>query len=101
MNRLTDHYEEITRDASCRLVTYALGGNADFTGDDIHYASDHDFVGIEDSPSTDRSTAESVCGMPGKFNADNALAALAVCSLRSPAEAETWMKNAESSPYFP
>ena len=59
VNRLTDHYEEITRDASCRLVTYALGGNADFTGDDIHYASDHDFVGI-DSPSTDRSTAESV-----------------------------------------
>ena len=80
VNRLTDHYEEITRDASCRLVTYALGGNADFTGDDIHYASDHDFVGIEFSvhgPLNDRVRV----GMPGKFNADNALAALAVCSL--------------------
>ena len=80
VNRLTDHYEEITRDASCRLVTYALGGNADFTGDDIHYASDHDFVGIEFSVHGPLNGRVRV-GMPGKFNADNALAALAVCSL--------------------
>ena len=47
MNRLTDHYDEVVKDASCRLLTYALNGNADFMGDDIHYASNHDFVGIE------------------------------------------------------
>ena len=80
MNRLTDHYDEIIKDASCRLVTYALTGDADFTGDDIHYASDHDFVGIEFSIHGPLDGRVRV-GMPGKFNADNALAALAVCSL--------------------
>ena len=47
VNRLTDHYDEVVKDATCRLLTYALNGNADFMGDDIHYASNHDFVGIE------------------------------------------------------
>ena len=58
----------------------AEAGVADFTGDDIHYASDHDFVGIEFSVHGPLNGRVRV-GMPGKFNADNALAALAVCSL--------------------
>ena len=45
VNRMTDHYEEIVKDASCRLFTYALEGEADFTGGNLHYASDHEFVG--------------------------------------------------------
>ena len=63
-----------------RLLTYALNGNADFMGDDIHYASNHDFVGIEFSIHGMLDGRVRV-GMPGKFNADNALAALAVCTL--------------------
>lgn len=49
-------------------------------GDDIHYASNHDFVGIEFSIHGMLDGRVRV-GMPGKFNADNALAALAVCTL--------------------
>ena len=100
VNRLTDHYEEITRDAACRLVTYALGGNADFTGDDIHYASDHDFVGIEFSVHGPLNGRVRV-GMPGKFNADNALRLSQCALLRSPAEAETWMKKRRKQSLLP
>ena len=80
VNRMTDHYEEIVKDTSCRLFTYALEGEADFTGGNLHYASDHEFVGIEFDMKGLLSGRVRV-GMPGKFNADNALAALAVCSL--------------------
>lgn len=80
VNRMTDHYEEIVKDASCRLFTYALEGEADFMGGNLHYASDHEFVGIEFDMKGLLSGRVRV-GMPGKFNADNALAALAVCSL--------------------
>lgn len=80
VNRLTGHYDEVVKDASCRLYTYALESDADFTGDRIHYASDHEFVGIEFDVHGGLSGRVRV-GMPGKFNADNALAALSVCTL--------------------
>lgn len=85
VNRLTDHYEEVVRDASCRLYTYGLETKADFTGDAIHYASNHEFVGIEFDIHGfhlhGKVDGRVRVGMPGKFNADNALAALSVCSL--------------------
>lgn len=88
VNRLTDHYDEIIKDASCRLHTYGLECSADFTGDGIHYANDHEFVGIEFDIHGGLSGRVRV-GMPGKFNADNALAALSVCSLALGEEAES------------
>lgn len=80
VNRMTDHYGEVVKDAKCRLFTYALEADADFTGGRIHYASDHEFVGIEFDVNGGLKGRVRV-GMPGKFNADNALAALAVCTL--------------------
>lgn len=80
VNRNTEHYEEIVQDASCRLFTYGLECMADFSGDRLHYANDHEFVGIEFDIHGGLNGRVRV-GMPGKFNADNALAALAVCSL--------------------
>ena len=110
INRKTEHYDEIVRDSTCRLVTYELadsgagtgsgpcaladggagtglepcapadGSPADFTGGNLHYASDHEFVGIEFDIRGGLNGRVRV-GMPGKFNADNALAALAVCRL--------------------
>lgn len=80
VNRLTDHYEEVVKDASCRLYTYGLETEADFTGDAIHYANDHEFVGIE-FDIHGKVNGRVRVGMPGKFNADNALATLSVCSL--------------------
>lgn len=80
VNRRTDHYEEVIRDASCRLYTYGLECEADFYGDGIHYANAHDFVGIEFDIHGKLNGRVRV-GMPGRFNADNAMAALSVCSL--------------------
>lgn len=80
VNRMTDHYDEVIRDAACKLYTYGLQCEADFTGDGIHYANDHEFVGIEFDIHGGLNGRVRV-GMPGKFNADNALAALSVCSL--------------------
>ena len=75
-----DHYEDVVQNATCKLYTYGLETDADFYGDAIHYANAHDFVGIEFDVHGDLEGRVRV-GMPGKFNADNALAALAVCSL--------------------
>lgn len=80
VNRKTDHYDEVVKDASCHLHTYALGEGADFYGDELHYASDHEFVGIEFSIHGGLEKRVRV-GMPGTFNAENALAALSVCTL--------------------
>lgn len=80
VNRLADHYEELIRDAKCRLYTYALEAEADFMGRELHYTADHSFVGVEFTAEGMLSGRVRV-GMPGRFNADNALAALSVCSL--------------------
>ena len=75
-----DHYEDVVEHATCKLYTYGLETDADFRGDKIHYANDHDFVGVEFQVHGDLGGHVRV-GMPGRFNADNALAALSVCSL--------------------
>ncbi|MCI8455284.1 MAG: UDP-N-acetylmuramoyl-L-alanyl-D-glutamate--2,6-diaminopimelate ligase [Lachnospiraceae bacterium] len=85
VNRLADHYDEIVKDADCQLHTYALlddgmQAEADLMGSQICYASDHAFVGVEFLLHGKASERVRV-GMPGRFNADNALAALAVCGL--------------------
>ena len=75
-----DHDEDVVEHAACQLYTYGLEADADFRGDKIHYANEHDFVGVEFQVHGDLSGHVRV-GMPGRFNADNALAALSVCSL--------------------
>lgn len=86
VNRLTDCYGEVVKDATCPLYTYGLEAPADFTGDQIHYVSTHDFVGIEFDVKGGYSGRIRV-GMPGKFNADNGLAAISVCTLALGGEA--------------
>lgn len=80
VNRRAEHYDEIVRDASCRLYTYGIGTEADFMAKGLHFASDHDFVGIE-FDLHGAAAGHVRVGMPGRFNADNALAAFAVCAL--------------------
>lgn len=75
-----EHYEDVAEHATCKLYTYGLEADADFRGDKIHYVNEHDFVGIEFYAHGDLGGKVRV-GMPGKFNADNALAALSVCTL--------------------
>ena len=80
VNRQTDHYEDVVKDATGTLYTYALDEEADFTGSDIRYIKEHDFVGIEFTMKGGFEGKIRV-GLPGKFNAENALAAYAVTSL--------------------
>jgi UDP-N-acetylmuramoyl-L-alanyl-D-glutamate--2,6-diaminopimelate ligase len=75
-----DHYEEIVEHATCKLYTYGLDTDADFRGDKLHFVNEHDFVGVEFHAHGDLGGKVRV-GMPGRFNADNALAALSVCTL--------------------
>ena len=79
-NCCMDHYEEVTKDATCKLYTYGLECEADFSGAGLHYANEHEFVGVEFDMHGVLNGRVRV-GMPGKFNADNALAAIAVCAL--------------------
>ena len=80
VNCLMEHYDEVVANATCELHRYGLECEAEFSGDAIHYAKDHAFVGIEFDIHGGLNGRVRV-GMPGKFNADNALAALAVGTL--------------------
>ncbi len=96
-----EHYDEVIGHATCELHTYGLECEAEFTGDAIHYANDHQFVGIEFDIHGGLAGRVRV-GMPGKFNADNALAALAVGALvtgvgaKDGREAEQGMPNTDT-----
>ena len=76
------HAEYIIRNAECDAVyTYSAEKQADFTMKDLRYISDDGFVGLGFRfLSPDRDLAARV-GIPGRFNADNALAALAVADI--------------------
>lgn len=83
VNRADPHFEEIVKDASCRLYTYEAAGNggsqADFQAGNIRYINEGSFVGTEFSVSGALSM-EVRLGIPGLFNVDNALAAVSLCS---------------------
>ncbi len=75
VNRADPHYEEIVKDASCRLYTYEASGDgaprADFHGGNIRCVNEAGFVGTEFSVSGALSM-EVRLGIPGLFNVDNA-----------------------------
>lgn len=84
VNRADPHFEEIVKDASCRLYTYEASGDgaprADFHGGNIRCVNEAGFVGTEFSVSG-ALAMEVRLGIPGLFNVDNALAAVSLCSL--------------------
>ncbi|MCC8024114.1 MAG: UDP-N-acetylmuramoyl-L-alanyl-D-glutamate--2,6-diaminopimelate ligase [Clostridium sp.] len=87
VNRNDGHFQEIVKDASCKLYTYAVsetgqGTGADFTASRIRYVSRPDFVGTEFLVAG-AYEMEVRLGIPGLFNVDNALAAVSVCSFLS------------------
>lgn len=62
------------------LYRFAERAEADFRAEDIRYEAEDGFVGLAftfRAPETEAITVK--VGIPGRFNADNALAALAVC----------------------
>ncbi len=82
INIETEDFKKVTADATCHLFTYGFRDKkeVDFAGSGITYTSNSDFVGVEFDVSGQLESHVKV-GMPGKFNAQNALAALSVCSL--------------------
>lgn len=78
------HTEEIIRNASCEKIWRFSTEHrqADFSIAGLRYAAEEGFVGLcFDFLSPGREALPVRVGIPGRFNADNALAALAVCSL--------------------
>ena len=71
------HFQEIVKDASCRLYTYRVKEDretkADFEASNIRYVSRPDFVGTEFDV-TGKLDMDVRLGIPGLFNVDNALA---------------------------
>lgn len=79
VNRDDSHFDKIVEGASAKILTFALDQKADFTADDIHYVREHDFVGVE-FKTHGLYESDLKVGIPGKFNVNNALAAVGVCS---------------------
>lgn len=79
VNRDDPHFQEIAEGKSCRLFTFSLDREADFTADNIRYVSEPDFVGV-DFDVHGACEMEVRVSVPGRFNVSNALAAVSVCS---------------------
>lgn len=85
-NQDDKYFDAITKDASCQLYSYGLEKKAGFHADNIQYVTEPDFVGISFQVQGQYDLDVRV-NIPGKFNAYNALAAVAVCSfLKLPKE---------------
>lgn len=74
------HAGEIAAAASCPVLTYGIDSAADFRGENLRYLSENGFVGLEFSVSG-KGAFPVRAGIPGRFNASNALAAVSLCSL--------------------
>lgn len=79
VNKDDEHYQQIVQGAECQLFTYSLARDADFTATDIEYLSGADFVGVG-FQAGGRLTMSIRVGIPGKFNVENALAAIGIVS---------------------
>ncbi len=79
VNRDDEHFEQIIKDCSCRLYTYGLDRQGDFTASDIRYVSEAAFVGLEFLVKGQMDLDVRV-NIPGRFNVYNAMAAACVCS---------------------
>lgn len=79
VNRDDEHFEDIVKNSTCRLYTYSLEKEGDFTASDIRYVSKPDFVGLEFLVKG-RLELDVKVNIPGRFNVYNAMAAVCVCS---------------------
>lgn len=78
VNRDDEHYEEIVEKASCRVVTFGMKQEADWTTDRVDYLTKHGFMGIAFHLTGPKSFPVEV-NIPGLFNVYNAMAATALC----------------------
>ena len=81
INADIEHYEEITQGLSCRVLTFGLHENADYSATNIVYREDAcpTFDLIQNGVTTDTISLH----VPGEHNVANALAAIALADLLS------------------
>ncbi len=73
------HYEEITRDLSCHVITYGFSSSFDYYAKDINYDEfAHPTFTLSHGSHADRTYSLSV---PGRHNISNALAAITLADL--------------------
>lgn len=86
VNRADAHFEEIIKGAKCSLYTYQIKESETETPDEkeflasqIRFVSEPEFVGTEFQISGSYEMKVRL-GIPGRFNIENALAAVSLCS---------------------
>lgn len=79
VNEDDEHFDEIVKGAEAKLYTFSLERSADFKASGIRYVTGADFVGLVFQV-MGKYELEVKVNVPGRFNAANALAAVAVCS---------------------
>lgn len=79
VNEDDEHFDEIVKGASSKIYTFSLERPADFEASGIRYVTASDFVGLVFQMMGSYELEVKV-NVPGRFNAANALAAVAVCS---------------------
>ncbi|KIR03417.1 UDP-N-acetylmuramoylalanyl-D-glutamate--2,6- diaminopimelate ligase [Lachnospiraceae bacterium TWA4] len=75
VNRDDEHFEEIVKDATCKVVTYGESEDANLRVTDIDYLRGDGYLGVSFSLNGQQIKVN----MPGHFNAMNAAAAVSVC----------------------
>lgn len=75
-----EHMEEVFQAASCRILTYGTGQDADLYAEQVNLHNENGTIGIEFETKGCMEFHVHV-GIPGKFNLYNALAAILVCQV--------------------
>lgn len=68
-------FDEITKNATCDIVTYGFSDKADITASDDHLVSKPGYIGVHFSTKGIKNMDVNVC-IPGRFSVYNALSAL-------------------------
>ncbi len=80
VNADDEHATYVTEHAGAPQVrTFGYADSADYRITDVHYVSDHDFIGLEVTQEHRGGSLTADVGIPGGFNAVNAISAIAVC----------------------
>lgn len=74
INRDDEHYDDIVKHATCRIVTFGTSEKADMRAHDIHHVSKGGELSME-FQAEGVMEGEIVVGLPGRFNIYNALCA--------------------------
>lgn len=73
------HYQDVTRDHTCKIETFGFAENADYRAQDLKLISGAGFLGI-DFKARGKVNLDIELHAPGRFSVYNALCAIAICN---------------------